>query len=129
MWFQRSRAKWMIDGNRNTRYYHLKVVNRRRKKHIVMLKDNEFKWIEKEEKLKELVNNFYKDIFKLWNNCISWYQTKYTFPTLTEEDISNLDVAVTDNEVKKAIYDMKPWKAPRPDGFSAGFYQILWNIV
>jgi len=28
MWFQRSRAKLLIDGDRNTRYYHLKAVTR-----------------------------------------------------------------------------------------------------
>ncbi|GAU13502.1 hypothetical protein TSUD_127990 [Trifolium subterraneum] len=28
MWFQRSRAKWLIDGDRNTRYYHIKTRNR-----------------------------------------------------------------------------------------------------
>ncbi|XP_058762932.1 uncharacterized protein LOC131636306 [Vicia villosa] len=65
MWFQRSQAKWLIDGDRNTKYYHIKTVNRRRKNNIKMLQDSEGNWIDKDEDLKELVNNFYKDLFKI----------------------------------------------------------------
>lgn len=38
MWFQRSMAKWLVDGNTNTKYYHLKTITRRKKNVIVMLK-------------------------------------------------------------------------------------------
>ncbi|CAI8598599.1 unnamed protein product [Vicia faba] len=41
MWHQRSRAKWMKNGDRNTRYFHLKVVTRRMKNKILMLKNEE----------------------------------------------------------------------------------------
>ncbi|MCH83403.1 hypothetical protein A2U01_0004223, partial [Trifolium medium] len=51
MWFQRSRAKWLMDGDRNTRYYHLKTVNRRRRNNIVMLKDVNGSWVEDSETL------------------------------------------------------------------------------
>lgn len=40
MWHQRSRAKWLSDGDRNTRYYHLKTVNRRRRNNIKALRDS-----------------------------------------------------------------------------------------
>jgi hypothetical protein len=41
MWFQRSRSKWLIDGDRNTRYYHTKTVSRRCKNNILMLKNEQ----------------------------------------------------------------------------------------
>jgi len=41
MWFQRSRAKWLADGDRNARYCHLKVNNRRRRNNIVMLRNEQ----------------------------------------------------------------------------------------
>jgi hypothetical protein len=41
MWYQRSRAKRLKDGDRNTRYYHLKTVNRR-KNNAFFLKGQNF---------------------------------------------------------------------------------------
>lgn len=40
MWFQRSRVMWLADGDQNTKYYHLKTVNRRRKNKIITIKDD-----------------------------------------------------------------------------------------
>lgn len=36
---------------------------------------------------------------------------------------------ISDAEVQKALFSMKPWKAPGPNGFAAGFYQISWEVV
>lgn len=38
MWFQRSRAKWLMDSDRNTRYYHIKTIKRMHYNNIVLLK-------------------------------------------------------------------------------------------
>jgi len=32
-------------------------------------------------------------------------------------------------EIKKALFDMKPWKTPGLDGFPVGFFQNAWSIV
>lgn len=32
-------------------------------------------------------------------------------------------------EIKKALFDMDPSKAPRPDGMTTGFYQKYWDVV
>lgn len=36
---------------------------------------------------------------------------------------------LSDAEIKRAMFAMKPWKTPGPDGFSAGFYQKSWDII
>ncbi|KAI5437485.1 hypothetical protein KIW84_023555 [Lathyrus oleraceus] len=41
MWFQRSRVKWLADGDCNIKYYHLETINRRKKNVIVMLKEDQ----------------------------------------------------------------------------------------
>jgi hypothetical protein len=48
---------------------------------------------------------------------------------VTEEMNQNLTKIFTAMEVKQALDQMAPLKAPGPDGFSAEFYQQNWAIV
>ncbi|MCH82315.1 hypothetical protein A2U01_0003117, partial [Trifolium medium] len=129
MWFQRSRAKWLKDGDRNTRYYNLKTINRRRRNNIVMLKNDHGEWIEDNVQLQELVNKYYKQLFKLNTQDIRWQQTMKTFPTLSSEEIEKLGSEVNNDEVKGAVFHMSPWKSLGPYGFPSGFYQHYWDTV
>lgn len=125
-----SRAKWLADGDRNTRYYHLKTVtrSRRRKNDILMLRDDQGQWIEDVEQLHDMVNEFYKKLFSN-NHCrMEWLQTNVTYPTLEEDVLVCLSAPIEDNEVRSALFNMNPWKAPGPDGFPAGFYQKSWRL-
>ncbi|XP_045810455.1 uncharacterized protein LOC123904892 [Trifolium pratense] len=129
MWFQRSRANWLVDGDRNTRYYHLKAITRRRYNKVNMLRDMHGNWVEDVEALKQMANNYYKALFADEGNALNWYQTKITFPQLNDEDLQMIRGDITNEEVKRAVFNMSPWKAPGPDGFPAGFYQKSWKIV
>lgn len=40
-WFQRSRVKWLIDGDINIHYYHEKDVKKRRKNKVKMIRDED----------------------------------------------------------------------------------------
>lgn len=32
-------------------------------------------------------------------------------------------------EIRKAVFDMEPWKAPGPNGYVVDFYQNIWDII
>ncbi|XP_019164336.1 PREDICTED: uncharacterized protein LOC109160503 [Ipomoea nil] len=42
---------------------------------------------------------------------------------------SNNERKVTSDEVKIALFEMAPYKAPGPDGFHAAFYQRMWSVI
>lgn len=46
-----------------------------------------------------------------------------SFPKLTCDDEVFLKRTITDEEIKVAMFDMAPLKAPRSDGFHALFFQ------
>lgn len=39
------------------------------------------------------------------------------------------DAPFTADEVRKALFDLHPAKAPGPDGFTALFFQNAWDII
>ena len=40
-----------------------------------------------------------------------------------------INYPVTEKEVKEGLWNMKPFKAPGPDGMHAGFYQRNWKVA
>lgn len=72
MWHQRLREKGLTNGDRNTRYYHSKTINKRRNNKIVMLKNDHGNWIEEENELKLMVNEYYKKMSINHNRWCAW---------------------------------------------------------
>ena len=48
---------------------------------------------------------------------------KYNFPKLNQGEIEDLNRAITRKEIKTVIRNLLANKSPRPDGFTAEFYQ------
>ena len=48
---------------------------------------------------------------------------KYNFPKLSQEEIENLNRPITSTEIETIIRNLPANKSPRPDGFTAEFYQ------
>lgn len=50
-------------------------------------------------------------------------------PCVTDSMNALLDKHFTYDEVKKAVFDLSPSKAPGPDGFPVVFFQSSWETV
>ena len=74
---------------------------------------------------KELLD-FYSDLFSLTQACQPELALETIQCVVTKDMNKELLTKFTDDEVKKALNQMAPLKAPDPDGMPPLFYQHYW---
>ncbi|XP_073015397.1 uncharacterized protein [Primulina eburnea] len=129
LWYQKSREDWIFLGDRNTKFYHASTTIRKSRNKIEALKTDNGEWITDEEKLKSTIQNYYSTLFQSDHTCNLTSLERGVFPPLADSKSRALYAPFSSEEVKQALDDMAPFKAPGPDGIPAGFYQKMWNIV
>ncbi|KAI3517218.1 hypothetical protein L1887_16430 [Cichorium endivia] len=124
---QKSRIKWAVDGDENTRFFHGFVNNKRRKSRINGLVING-EWNTKVEDIKQEAYMFFRDKFhEKWPSRPKLINSRFR---KLEPDISNnLEEEFSLEEVKRAVWDCGNEKAPGPDGFSFAFIKKYWDNI
>lgn len=128
-WYQKSRSKWIMDGDRNTKYYHSKTVIRRRRNKIITLRDGNGNWLENQEQLRDFVGNFYRELFIEERDNRDFTDSGASFPCLDDDIRERLNLNFSREEIDRAIFEMGPVTAPGEDGLPACFYQQNWEII
>ena len=121
--------QWLGEGNRNTKYFHHRASERRRKNAIVGLWNDEGGWCDSKEEIVRTVTGYFEDIYSS-SNLSRLEEATNLIPTKVSEEMNDdliKDFSV--EEVRIALRQMHPTKAPRPDDMSAIFYQKYWDIV
>ncbi|XP_073051702.1 uncharacterized protein [Primulina eburnea] len=129
LWFQKSREEWIVSGDRNTKFYHASTMVKRSRSKIEALKDDNETWITDMDHLKDKIKDFYSSLYTSDQTSASSQVERGCFPPLQEAHSLALHAPFSPDEVKRALFDMSPFKAPGPDGIPAGFYQKMWHIV
>ncbi|GJY81419.1 hypothetical protein Tco_0494170 [Tanacetum coccineum] len=100
---QKGKIKWAIEGDENSKYYH-GILNKKRsqlsKRGVLMEGD----WVENPNVVKNEFLNHFMDRFDL------------------EAEVSN-------EEIKKAVWDCGVDKSSGLDGFMFGFYKRFWSLI
>ena len=67
MWRQRVKAFWLVDGDKNSRYFHTRATQRHWKNKILGVKDSSGAWINQPEGIVEAFITFYQQLFESSN--------------------------------------------------------------
>ncbi|PNX74096.1 cysteine-rich receptor-like protein kinase [Trifolium pratense] len=124
---QKSRVKWIQEGDSNSRFFHASIKGRRRRNQLSILKKGD-EWIHGVESIKKEVKDHFSTFFtEEWNNRP--FLHGINFNSLSEADNAILLEPFTEEEVKETIWSCDGNKSPGPDGFNFNFLKSCWTTV
>ncbi|XP_059658547.1 uncharacterized protein LOC132304855 [Cornus florida] len=120
-WKQKSKVQWLKEGDKNSKFFHAKTQQRRKRNPISGLENSKGVWCEDDHQVCHIILTYFQDLYKPeqdydFNNFL-----QATTSLILEVD--NLMRLGTEEELKDALFAMDSLKAPGPDGFSPLFFQ------
>jgi hypothetical protein len=110
-WKQRSRADWLQHRDKNTKYFHMKASQRRKRNRITELKDNNGHVVRDYEDIEKILVEHFQNIFQKQQTHNIDKIVEVVKDKLNQEMKKNLGDKFTEIEVYNAIKDMKSMAA------------------
>ena len=128
----RSRAKWIVDGEKSTSYF-LTLEKKRQMSNVIKSLKGENGTILDEDDILSSTCNFYEKLYKSQNEneskvneYLNNIQLEYI---LNDKEKTDLDNPPSLSECTEAVFNMKKNKSPGSDGLPCEFYQTFWNNI
>ncbi|KAH7838077.1 hypothetical protein Vadar_021697 [Vaccinium darrowii] len=110
-WRQKARVSWMVEGDRNTSFYHAKVTQRRKRNAIAGIQDSNGVWYDDPEKIAQEFVNYFHHLFQA-EGTDHVPEVVDTIKARVDEQMNNsLTRMVSASEIRQAVFDIDPHKA------------------
>jgi hypothetical protein len=126
---QRARMEWLKYGDRNTSLFQAKSRARAKRNAIVSLRRDDDSVATSQEDIEAVATDFYSNLYSAQDDLNPELVLQHVPRKVTDEMNERLARPYTAVEVERAIHMMGANKAPGPDGFTAGFYQLHWDLM
>ena len=125
--FQRSKSKWLKEGDANSKYFHRCVKARASQNSLKAININDV-WVDSPSKVKKAVVDYFK---------IQVVDTSWERPTLDGVDFARLSLEENRGliapfsllEIEEVIKSSDGSKSPGPDGFNFSFFKEFWYLL
>lgn len=128
-WNQRSCDRWVFEGVKNTRFFHMTAFQRQEMNTIHMVQDPEGMDIKYQHGIEDVFIDYFTQHFATVTPS-DVHAVAYSRTSCVNFDLfSNLNAAYTEDEVVVVVKEMSLDKASSPDGVNVDFYHKNENIV
>jgi hypothetical protein len=123
---QRSQLLFLVEGNANTRFYHLQACHRSRKSRIDSFQVQGTKVVSDMAMAAALYDHFNEVLGSNFERSRRFDMHAIDVPTI---DLSTLEHVFTEEEVRAVIMDLPNDKVLGPDDFMRLFYKMTWETI
>nr|GFA47597.1 RNA-directed DNA polymerase, eukaryota [Tanacetum cinerariifolium] len=124
---QKSKIRWAIEGDENTKFFH-GIINKKRSQLVIRGVLNDGVWQTEPGVVKEAFQKHFEARFK--KPISAWLKFNFTFPNrLIQEQANDLERSVSHDEIRMAVWDLGDNKSLGPNGYSFEFFKKNWNFV
>ncbi|KAK3093924.1 hypothetical protein FSP39_021885 [Pinctada imbricata] len=130
--FIRSRAKWVEEGEKPSKYFcHLESRNFTNKL-IPKIEEDNGNIISEQHEILEATKKFYENLYSSREHDIEDIDLNAQLnfndiKKLTEEESEKLEGTISLKEASQTLFKMKSNKSPGSDGFTAEFFKVFWK--
>lgn len=121
-WRQRSRQLWLSLGDKNTSYFHASTRNRRIINKISVIENGEGEPLYEEDHILNVITLYFQELFSSQPGEREEVVAEALDQSISEITNAKLIRNPTPKEIRNAMFSIHKDKAPRPDGFSTGFF-------
>lgn len=111
-----SRVNELPDGDKNSNYFHHKADSRRRRNSNKGLFDDDGRWWTTKVDLERLITAYYEKLFSTSSPSGFSEALEGIDMQISEEMNDSLNADPTTEEIRAAVFQMHPTKAPSTDG-------------
>uniref|UniRef100_A0A7N2LRF7 CCHC-type domain-containing protein n=1 Tax=Quercus lobata TaxID=97700 RepID=A0A7N2LRF7_QUELO len=122
-WRQQSRSIWLPTGDKNTRFFHQRASQRRRKNNIDGLHDREGTWQTGLDGVSRIAEEYYTELFTSTNPNNMDRVLNVVDKVVTDHMANSLTQLYIEEDVRVVLFQTHPSKAPGLNGMSPLFFQ------
>jgi hypothetical protein len=126
-WRQKSRATWLKEGDKNTKFFH-SVANSNRRNNTIRQLYIDGELSSNQEAIKNQISKFYQSLYTEGTG----YRPKLDcldFTPIKPEEVAWLERPFEEDEITTVVRSMNGDKSPGPDGFPMAFYHACWQVI
>ncbi|XP_057444610.1 uncharacterized protein LOC130736850 [Lotus japonicus] len=111
-WGQRSRATWLKHGDKNSKFFHQKASQRRKRNMIEQLRDDRGRKFEEDKDISRVLMDYFTNLFATSHPSGVEEVTSLVAGRLSTAHLTILSEPFSKEEVEEALFQMHPTKAP-----------------
>ena len=127
---QRSRINWLQLGDRNTKFFHNSLLHRQVRNQIHSLQNSSTgSIITDQQEMGNLASSYYEQLLSAPHPPLPG-SVQHLFPNIiTEASRLSINLPITDEDIKAALFSIPDNKSPGPDGYNSFFFKHCWSII